>query len=29
LKGDFRRLIREGRPERARELLLESLGVDS
>jgi len=29
LKGDFRRLIREGRPERARERLLESLGVDS
>jgi len=29
LKGDFRRLIREGRPEAARELLLESLGVDS
>jgi precorrin-2 dehydrogenase / sirohydrochlorin ferrochelatase len=29
LKGDFRRLIKEGRPERARELLLETLGADS
>ena len=29
LKGDFRRLIKEGRPEQARELLLETLGADS
>ena len=29
LKGDFRRLIKEGRPEQAKELLLETLGADS
>ncbi len=29
LKGDFRRLIKEGRREQARELLLETLGADS
>jgi siroheme synthase-like protein len=29
LKGDFRRLIKEGRPEQAKELLLETLGANS